>query len=254
MSDHILGRASSVRSRGTYIDVRRVLRALALAAWSGFFTWLWIGGEMTRYLGPRTYWVVPFGALLLGAAALLHVGTLRADSPQVPPRTGDVLGLVLLVTPLLAVAIVPDADLGSLAASRKSTGAGVSAAEALSPEAGEPIENPAFREIAYAEESSRYADAIGLSDGTETQLVGFVDDGDEGPEGTFVLTRFYVSCCAADAIPYSVAVDPGDRAVEGLGNDEWVEVDGYLEKRGDGLVLVAEELRPVEEPDDPYLY
>ena len=254
MSDQTLRHAAAVPSaRRSHIDWPRLLRAMALAAWAGFFVWLWISGEMSRYLGPRTYWVIPFGATVLAGAALMHVATVRSPTPRPRPSPADLVGTVLLVAPLVAVSIVPNADLGSLAASRKSTTGGVSAAGQLNPQAATIIENPTFRDIAYAEESERYADAIGVGDGTEVELLGFVDEGEGGPEGTFELTRFYVSCCAADAIPYSVAVDPAPGAPD-LDADEWAEVSGALERRGDRFVVVAESLERVAEPKEPYLY
>ena len=46
------------------LDLRSI-RALALVAWASVFAWLWITGESVRYLGPRTQWVVPVGAIWL---------------------------------------------------------------------------------------------------------------------------------------------------------------------------------------------
>ena len=42
-------------------------RTLVLAAWAALFAVLWAADEGQRYLGPRTQWVIPFGALALGA-------------------------------------------------------------------------------------------------------------------------------------------------------------------------------------------
>ena len=249
MSDQ--AREGAAAAGRSFFDRRRALRATALSAWTAFFVWLWISGEMSRYLGPRTYWVVPFGAAALGIAALLHLLTLRASSPQPGISRGDIVGSVMLVAPLIAVLVVPSADLGSLAASRKST-TGVSSAVALSPEGAEPVENPSFRDIANAEQSSEYAQAIAVGPDTEVDLTGFVDEG-PGPEGTFELTRFYVSCCAADAIPYSVAVDPGPGG-SAPPVDSWASVSGTLETRGERFVVVAESVERAAEPDEPYLY
>lgn len=246
--------SSSPEQRVWFVDGRRAMRGGVLAAWAGFFAWLWISGEISRYLGPRTYWVVPFGAFLLGAAALMHAFTLRVPAPRPRPSTTEVVGALMMVIPLIAVLIVPSADLGSLAASRKSTAAsfegigGPVAAEA------EPIENPTFRDIAYAEQSQRYAAAIGLEPGRRVELVGFVDDEPGGPEGTFELTRFYVSCCAADAIPYSTAIDPRGLGPAELPTDAWVKASGELERRDERLVVVADRLERVSEPEEPYLY
>ena len=236
-----------------YLDGRRVLRGLVLLAWSGFFLWLWISGEVSRYLGPRTYWVVPFGAITLGIAALLHVLTVRSSTKTSGPSTAELLGAVLMAVPLVAVAVVPNADLGTLAASRKSADGPV-AAGGFTSGAVDPVENPTFRDIVYAEESGEYAEAIGVTEGTEVDLLGFLDDSGSGPQGTFVLTRFYVSCCAADAIPYSVAVDASDQTIDQLEPDTWVKVGGTLEARDGRFVLVADGFELTSKPEEPYLY
>lgn len=254
MSDRVV-EAPRVLTRRRFVDPRRALRAGILVAWGGFFVWLWVSGEMSRYLGPRTYWVVPFGAAALGLAALLHVLTMLADSPQPRPSATELIGTTMLIAPLLAVLMVPNAELGSLASARKSSSSDVSSAAAgLAPEDASIVEDPMFRDIVYAEESSRYARVTGLVDGTEVDLVGFVDDESNGPAGTFALTRFYVSCCAADAIPFSVAVDPGDAKQAVPDADEWARVAGVLEERDGRLVVVADTLEKVSEPEEPYLY
>lgn len=254
MSDRVADPAVALASadRG-YIDGRRALGGLILVAWSTFFSWLWISGEMSRYLGPRTYWVIPFGAIALGVAGLLHVFTLRSSTPQPGPSIVDMVGAVMLVVPLIAVATVPNADLGTLAASRKSAGGPV-ITEGLATGAVDPVENPTFRDITYAEESQRYAEAIGVTEGTEVELTGFIDESDGAPKGTFQLTRFYVSCCAADAIPYSVAVDPNGHTSAQPETDSWATVSGKLEPREGRLVVVANDFKAVPEPEEPYLY
>jgi putative membrane protein len=221
-----------------------------LLAWTAFFTWLYLSGELSRYLGPRTYWVVPFGAIALGLAALAHLVTLRTSKPR-RLSWGEVGGMVVLLLPMLAVFAVPKPDLGALAASRKTQAGGLAGGVAQpEPVAGVDIR---FLEISYSEESEQYANAIGAVDGKEVTLTGFVADGEGDPEGTFDLARFYVSCCAADAIPYTVAVDPDEIAGD-FDRDTWLHVAGALERRGDDLVVVADSIEEVEDPDDPYLY
>jgi uncharacterized membrane protein YcgQ (UPF0703/DUF1980 family) len=78
-------------------------------------------------------------------------------------------------------------------------------------------------------------------------------DEESGSEGTFGLGRFYVSCCAADAIPYAVDVD-ASASGEKFAQDTWLNVKGVLERRGQDLVVVAESIVETEEPEDPYLY
>lgn len=228
--------------------VRKLLRTGVLLAWAGFFAYLWFSGEVTRYLGPRTYWVVVFGGTVLALAVLGHLLTLRSEGP--PLTVGEVLGHLLLIVPLVAVAVVPRAELGSLAAQKKSTG-GVAAISAVVPEPqpGAPL---SFIDIHFAERSPPYAAAVGATEGTAVSLTGFVSRL-PGASGTFELTRFYVSCCAADAIPYSVEVE-ADGMPAGVGLDDWLRVEGELAAAGDGLVVRAEAIVAVDTPKEPYLY
>ena len=156
----------------------------------------------------------------------------------------------MLVLPLLAVAIVPSPDLGSLAAFRKKAGA------ALAPtveESTAPVEDPSFIDIEYAGQSERYARVTGVDEGRTVDLLGFVSKETGVSAQTFELTRFYISCCAADAIPQSVVVDPGDSATD-LEQDARVRVAGELERRDGRLVVVATSLKGVDPPEQPYLY
>ncbi|HEX2049845.1 MAG TPA: hypothetical protein VHJ34_04330 [Actinomycetota bacterium] len=229
------------------LDVRRVARGAVLGSWAAFLGFLWVSGESARYLGPRTYWVVPFGAAVLGAAAVAHLATARTRAARGRIALGEVAGMVALVAPLLAVAVAPGAELGALAASRKSSGAGVAAATLVPPDPGGDV---SFAEVYYASESSDYAAQVGIRDGFQLELTGFVSGADGAPEDGFSLSRFYVSCCAADAIPYSVPV----AAPRAYPVDAWVRVSGALEHRDGRWVLVADSVARVPEPDRPYLY
>lgn len=230
-------------------------RAAALAAWAGFFAWLIATGERSRYLGPRTYWVVYVGGALLLLAAAAHLAPLVFDRNRrhirrpvsiENRRRGEVVGLVVLVAPILAVLAVPAPQLGSLAASRKAA-IGVSAAGVPAPPADSG--DIGFREIQYAGESSSYAGEAGIAEGVPVTLQGFVR---EMRADELVLSRFYVSCCAADALPYSVRVvgDPATTAAV----DEWLQVDGVIVRDGDGFAVDPRSIREIDEPRDPYLY
>jgi len=229
------------------MNVRRLVRAGVLGLWAAFFWWLAVTGEMTRYLGPRTYWVAWFGAVVLTGAALVHLLTLRAGG-HARPTIGDLGGLALLLVPVVMVVAVPEPDLGALAAARKSAGIGSLSSSIPRPDV-EPGEI-GFSEIFYASESSEYATAVGITDGTRVDLTGFVTHPKKGPEGTFSLTRFYVSCCAADALPYSVAIDSADE----FDDDTWLRVKGRLAARSGDFVIEPASVDKVSEPKNPYLY
>jgi hypothetical protein len=56
----------------------RILRGGVLALWAGFFIVLWTTGTSDRYLGSRTQWVVPFGAVVLTLATCCMRTSTRA--------------------------------------------------------------------------------------------------------------------------------------------------------------------------------
>lgn len=227
---------------------RRLIRGLVLALWAAFFWWLAIGGEMIRYLGPRTYWVAWFGAIVLTGAALAHLATVTKGAPM-PPSTREIWGVAVLLIPILAVVAVPEPDLGALAAARKTTGVSGLTSSLPRPEAKPGKIDLA--EIFFASQSSEYANAVGITTGTKVELLGFVTHPKKGPEGTFSLTRFYIACCAADAVPYSVPV----RTSEGFADDTWLRVTGTLAEDPEaGYLVTPDAIEEVGKPKNPYLY
>ena len=229
-------------------DPRRAAQVLVLAIWTGFFAWLWLSGEVVRYLGPRTYWVIIFGTIALAIATVASLLRIRTTNPQ-PLVASEALGLVLMIVPLVAVLVIPAAELGALAASRKASSGGLVAA--INRVAPTHVEEIGFAELNYASESNEYALATGIGPGREVHLIGFATGTGEG-DG-FKLTRFYISCCAADAIPYSVAIDPAATGIDPT-NDDWLDVKGVIEEQNGNLVVIAAEAREVDAPEAPYLF
>ena len=228
----------------------RLARTFVLLAWAELFALLWLTGETSRYLGPRTSWVVPFGTVTLTAAALAYgLAAVRGDRRERLSRT-EAAGLLGLLVPILAVIFVPQAELGALAASRKATDR---AAASWSPPNPSPSKGIAFAEIDYAGYSQVFAQEAGIRPGRRVELVGFVSKAQPAVRAPFPLSRFYVSCCAADAIPYSVTIDPA--GIRGdFSSNTWLQVSGVLRNDGEGFYLEAGAIRKVNEPQDPYLY
>ncbi len=85
--------------------------------------------------------------------------------------------------------------------------------------------------------------------------LGFVARPKEMRPGTFLLVRFNITCCAADAAPVAIpvhATDPKVREqIRGLKENQWVELYGVA--GGGEAGLRAEEIVPTSEPDKPYL-
>lgn len=94
--------------------------------------------------------------------------------------------------------------------------------------------------------------------GQKAKLQGFVVATPEIPEQYFLLTRFVITCCAADVYPVRLPVKltQGTRADYKV--DSWLEVEGQMitetlaGKRQ--LVVQANSIKPIPEPKNPYDY
>lgn len=92
--------------------------------------------------------------------------------------------------------------------------------------------------------------------GEEAHIVGFVYRDERFAADSFMVGRFILSCCVADASPVGLIVHWPE--AQEFAADQWVEVRGHFEVGNfDGLelpVLVADEIIPVDAPANPYLY
>lgn len=161
----------------------------------------------------------------------------------------------LLVLPVLAVFVVPLAPLGSYAIAGQSARQLPAPAQTDYPPPPEPTDGAI--ELTLTEFTYRVDyDEERQIEGQPVRLTGFVADptGDE-----FLLTRFALSCCAADGLPVQVRVKgvspPADTWVSVVGT--WVPApgDGEGEDDGDEELLpevTAESFTPIERPREPY--
>lgn len=230
------------------------VRTVVLAAWSAFLAWLWLSGEVARYLGPRTQWVVAFGAVALGALAMVYGRSLRASGDGgLRPGRRELAGLAAMLVPIVAGCVVAHASLGSAAASKKLAGRGVDTSQ-LAELASDNAKGVGFLELKAAEHNAGFAAKNGIHTGLSVHLMGFVQGSPAGVRSPFQLARFYIGCCVADAVPIDVTVERAEIPRTPLTKDQWVDVVGAVTRRGRGFVLQAEKLTRVSQPQHPYLY
>jgi uncharacterized repeat protein (TIGR03943 family) len=195
---------------------------------------------------------------LLGAVTTVR-GALREDreaAGELPVDEHHHAPLVgwLLVLPMAVLLAVAPASLGADAANRQTA-----YTSSIAPSAFSALPEPrdGAVELRLAEFIDRALwDSNRSLDGTTVRLVGFVVHDDRVDDG-FVLTRFQISCCAADAVPIKVAVSdaPADPV-----DDQWVEVTGRLvppATTGDEgppplVGIDADDLVEIPEPATPY--
>lgn len=92
--------------------------------------------------------------------------------------------------------------------------------------------------------------------GEPVDVVGFVFRDERFADDQFMVTRFVVSCCVADANVAGMVVRSPEAA--SLTADQWVRVRGVLEPGSLGEhtlpVIAAAAVTPAEPPQQPYLY
>ena len=225
----------------------RVLSGVALAAWAGMFWFLLATDRTSLYLSARTAWVVPVGAVILTVAAIGRLASARLENPD-PAGPKEIFGMALIVFPVVTLLALPPASLGSYAASRRSSltsGSFVSTADDI--QSGEL----SLVDVSGALRSRDAMRALVQRAGDRVDFTGFVRREGSMPANEFVLTRFLISCCVADALSAEVRVvgaPPGQ-----FKSDQWVRVSGAMYPLGREVIVDATDVVKVDRPERPYL-
>lgn len=222
--------------------------------------WLWRSGAALNYIRPSLVPYLAASAAVVGLLGLLSpLGALRRR-PAAPDgegtghgHQGGRVGWLLLV-PVLVMVLIQPAALGSYAVSGRSgaPGPGDSAFTPLAPPVRGAVPMTLFEFVTRALYDRNQSLA-----GVRVRLVGFVAPGEGGEQG-YRLTRFVISCCAADAAALQLVVRDDHHAWH---RDQWLEVEGRWLRRPVTAaddpdppppVLTAEAVRPIPRPREPY--
>jgi uncharacterized repeat protein (TIGR03943 family) len=225
----------------------RVAQAGVLAAWAALFWTLLLAGRSALYLSPRTAWLVPVGAALLSVGALGRLASARTG-PSEPLDRREAWALALVAFPVVVLLALPPATLTSFAASRRASF--VQAGFRTSPS---EIASGSLTliDVAGAQTSEEGERALARRAGETVSFVGFVVRRPGTPADEFLLTRFIVSCCVADATIAQVRVV--DAPPGRFGPDDWVRVTGRIYPLGREVIVDASSVVGVPRPARPYL-
>jgi len=223
----------------------KVAVGLGLATWAALFWFLLFSGRWALYLSTRVRWVVPAGAVVLTFVAIGRLATARSGGRE-PLTARQALGLGAVILPAVAVLIFQPMTLGAALASSQSLSRGfTSSAADLS--SGQVT----LAGVAAAQWSKDAQRALRERAGSRVSFDGFVSLPDGMAADEFMLTRFIISCCAADALSAQVRVvgaPPGK-----FSEDQWVRVTGAIYPVGNEVVVDASKIVPISRPQNPYL-
>jgi uncharacterized repeat protein (TIGR03943 family) len=230
---------------------------MGLFLYSRYFT-----GSLLYYINERFVWLTvlaSFGFILVGVSYRYrteclhdHHGHDHGDHHHGHTGWG---GLLLVISPIVLGLLIPPQPLGAAAMSNREvslkslTSAPAAAGTVLTKPKGE--NNILDWVMAF-----RSAPDMGSFTGQEAGVIGFVYRDQRMAADEFMVSRFVISCCAADAAPLGLVVR-SPQAAE-LPTDQWVQVRGHFEPGqldGEDIpILIATEITPTEVPDQPYLY
>lgn len=242
---------SDTRDSSAGVELRwspvRVAGTVVLGAWAALFWFLLVSGRDAFYLSTRTEWVVPVAAVLLTLATFGRLASARA-AQQEPLRSRELGVMIAMVVPVLLITILPPATLGSFSAGKRSAVAGAG----FSASAGDIATGDlTLVDVATAQTTPEGERALAKRAGEQVDFIGFVTRYADTPADEFLLTRYVVSCCVADATVAQVRVvnvTPG-----GFEDNEWVEVTGTIYPIGREVIVNASTILDVPRPERPYL-
>jgi uncharacterized repeat protein (TIGR03943 family) len=231
-------------------------RGVLLLGLAGLIAKLQWTGQMALYLSPAfdplnliaAFVLAGMGGFELWTAARRAAGAREHQSP-----TDATLSYLMFLLPIgLGLSIAPRA-LDSAALGGQDV---TSLVVAFSPTPASGPVGPPLHPIQDVADLFKYLREAGESGvGQPVHLVGIVARSANQPADQFVLLRYSIVHCVADAQPLGLLVHlpPGQSAT----SDAWVEIDGALSSSPQGgsslITVVATRVTPTNEPPYPYL-
>lgn len=237
------------------------LDVLAIAAWGILMLKYWLTGKLNLLIHPNYFWLV-----ITGGLGLLVVSGLKALELLQQRRRTKATAHITLFPPgfssalLLTTAIIGLLFTPRVFASQTALQRGVT--DSLGATRSQP---QAFRSSIRPEERSlldwvRTLNVYPEPDaytGQKVKLQGFVIHPPELPPKYLLLSRFVITCCAADAYPVGLPVKL-TASRQAYPADTWLEVEGKMITENLGnkrqLTIQASSLKQISEPKNPYDY
>lgn len=255
------------------IPWRDVIDALAFGTWSAMLFRYWLGGKLLLLLHPNYAWLSNLAAvvlLLLVALILFRIVKKMFSSPQKP---GSASGMdmdaahVTLMPPSISSALLLGVAVFGLIYTPQAFGSETAIQRGISDTLTLTRAQPQrFVRAAPAEERTiidwiRLVNVYPEPDayaGEAVNVEGFVIHPEGWPQGYIMVSRFVLTCCAADAYPVGLPVKLTESSRNAYPVDSWLRVGGEmmsetLEGRRQ-LVIGPTNIKKIATPDNPYEY
>lgn len=235
------------------------IETFALGLWGALFLYYWRNGRLGLLIHPNYFALTitaGFVLLIIAFFSLIKIarqqGSREAHQTLLPP---GLMSIVLLAAAVVGLVFTPRPFASQTAIQR-----GLQDANIVT-----RVRPQAFR-VGQAPETKTLIDWIRTLDvypepdaytGQPVSTDGFVVYTDNLPDNYFTLTRFVITCCAADVYPVGLPVKL-TQSRKSVPSDRWFTVKGKMitetlnGKRQ--VVIQANAMVPIPEPDKPYAY
>lgn len=244
------------------------LDVVAITAWGILILKYWLTGKLSLLIHPKYTWLV-----IAGGISLLIISSCKALTllPQlfqrrknaIPVQTTQHLSLfppgwsstLLLLTAILGFVVTPRA-FASQTAIQRGVGDAITLTRAQ-PQAFRASSDSKSRSlIEWVRTLNVYPEPDAYT-GQKVKVQGFVIHDPKLPEEYFLLSRFVITCCAADAYPVSLPVKLKESRND-YPVDTWLEIEGQMittELAGKRqLTIQPKSIQKIPEPKNPYDY
>ena len=246
-----------------------LLDIFTLAIWGVVLLKLWSSGELNLLIHPNYFGlVVVTGLALLSIAAwkilwLLKRWRQQASGKSVTMSVAQHLSLfppgwssaLLLVIAIVGLTVKPKVFASDTAIQRGITEAVT--VTRLQPQAFKPLSKPEERSLIDWVRTLNIYPEPDTYTGQSVKVTGFVVHPPELPTKYLLVSRFVITCCAADAYPVGLPVKLKVNR-DKYPVDTWIEIEGKMitekleEKRQ--LTIEASSIKKIDKPDNPYNY
>ncbi|MCA9907298.1 MAG: TIGR03943 family protein [Anaerolineae bacterium] len=236
------------------------IKTALLLGLGGYFSWIIVTGNFANYINLRFAWLSYVAAaifLLLGVWSLYGVlrdtGHDHHHDHDHEHEHGVSWGmLAIIAVPLVIGTLIPSQPLGVEAISGSIAITNAAAVANVTNFTIDPLERNVLDWLRVFNSVNDYAEI----NGEPADLIGFVYREATFADDQFMVARYSISCCVADASAMGIPVTWPDTAV--LEQGQWVRVQGAFQVasfRDDELpILQAQTVELVEQPEHPYLY
>ena len=241
------------------------LEACAITAWGVVLTKLWLFGQLFLLVHPNYIpltAIAGLGLIAIGVTEAWRVSQRRrntatsANAQQHVTLIKPSLSSSLLLIVAIAALLINPRPFTSEKAIHRGVIDNIADARTV-PKSFRASNRPEERTLVeWVRTISAYPEPDAYK-GQKVKLTGFVVHAPDQPDNEFLITRFIITCCAADVYPVSLPVKIAESRSK-YPPDRWLQIEGQADvdttngKRQ--VVIAASNITAIAEPKNPYDY